>query len=161
MNQNEKAINLKQSFTRFSRYYNLFMRQQHASSITVQQCYVLEALLEKPLTMNELAGEIGIHQSTLTRIVEKLEKLDLTLRTRKQSNQRIVEVSLTATGKKLYQKLNQQSLGMIKQLLEQIPGDRQTVILETMAYLSEIFNPRNPLLNDFLKGCCSLDDVEK
>ncbi|MCP4754379.1 MAG: MarR family transcriptional regulator [Proteobacteria bacterium] len=160
MDPNEKAANLKQSFTRFSRYYNLFMRQRHASSITVQQCYILEALLEKPLTMNRLAVEIGVHQSTLTRIVAKLEKLDLILRTRKQSNQRIVEVSLTASGEILYRKLNQQSLEMIIQLLGQIPEERQPVILETMEYLSKIFDPSNPLLTDFLTGCCSLVDVE-
>jgi DNA-binding MarR family transcriptional regulator len=54
------------------------MREQlFCGPVTVQQCYTLEALRDGPKSMSALAAEVALHQSTLTRIVEKLEKQNL------------------------------------------------------------------------------------
>jgi DNA-binding MarR family transcriptional regulator len=81
--------------------------------VTVQQCYTLEALNDGPKSMSALAAEVALHQSTLTRIVEKLEKQNLLVRRRKENNQRTVEVQITNAGKQVHALLEAQSSQMI------------------------------------------------
>jgi DNA-binding MarR family transcriptional regulator len=86
----------RQSFTRLARFINQLMREQlFCGPVTVQQCYTLEALTDGPKSMSTLAAEVALHQSTLTRIVDKLEKQNLLTRRRKENNQRTVEVQIT------------------------------------------------------------------
>jgi len=103
MAQKKLVKRSRQSFTRLARFFNQLMREQlGCGPVTVQQCYTLEALADGPLSMKDLAGEVALHQSTLTRVVEKLEKQNLVQRTRKSDNQRSVEVRLTDAGKQTY-----------------------------------------------------------
>ena len=53
------------SFTRLARFFNQLMREQlFCGPVTVQQCYTLETLMDGPKTMNALAAEVALHQST-------------------------------------------------------------------------------------------------
>ena len=98
------------SFTRLARFFNQLMRQQlFCGPVTVQQCYTLEALMDGPKSMNSLAAEVALHQSTLTRVVEKLEKQKFVTRDRKAENQRKVEVRITEEGRRTYLFLKNQS----------------------------------------------------
>ena len=57
------------------RFVNQLLREQMTNNpTTVQQFCTLEAIENESKSMKELASEVAIHQSTLTRIVEKLEK---------------------------------------------------------------------------------------
>ena len=85
----------RRSLTRLARFTNKLQRTQLACGpVTVQQCHTLEALNDGSMTMNKLADEVALHQSTLTRVVEKLEEKKLVVRKRPQDNQRVVEVTL-------------------------------------------------------------------
>ncbi len=142
------------SFTRLARFINQLMREQlFCGPVTVQQCYTLEALMDGPKTMNALAAEVAQHQSTLTRVVEKLEKQDLAHRTRKPENQRTVEVQITGKGKQTHRFLKAQSSQMISALLDLIPKDRQSSVVEAMEELSNLLDPQNEAFQKILKGC--------
>ena len=71
--------------------------------------------------MKDLAAEVALHQSTLTRVVEKLEKQDLVRRRRQSDNQRSVEVQITEAGKQNYLFLDEAGSQMISDLLDFIP----------------------------------------
>jgi DNA-binding MarR family transcriptional regulator len=144
----------RNSFTRLARFFNQLMREQlMCGPVTVQQCYTLEALMDKPKTMNELAAEVALHQSTLTRVVEKLEKQNLVQRRRLAHNQRSVEVQITEVGKKTYEFLDKASSQMISDLLDHIPRKRQDTIVEAMEEVAELLNPGNEAFQKLLKGC--------
>ena len=144
----------RQSFTRLARFINQLMREQlGCGPVTVQQCYTLEALMDRPRTMNELAAEVALHQSTLTRVVEKLERQNLVQRRRLTSNQRSVEVQITEAGKQTYSFLDKASSQMISDLLDHIPKDRQVQIVEAMEELANLLNPRNEAFQKLLKEC--------
>ena len=144
----------RNSFTRLARFFNQLMREQlMCGPVTVQQCYTLEALMDSPKTMNELAAEVASHQSTLTRVVEKLERQNLVQRRRLANNQRSVEVRITETGKQTYLLLDKASSQMISDLLDHIPKERQVVIVEAMEELANLLNPRNEAFLKLLKGC--------
>ena len=135
--------------------------QLFCGPVTVQQCYTLEALIDGPKSMSVLAAEVALHQSTLTRIVEKLEKQNLLLRRRKENNQRSVEVQITEVGKQVHALLEEQSSQMISELLDLIPSSRRISVVEAMEDLANLFDPQNEAFQQLLKGCrCSVSQGE-
>jgi DNA-binding MarR family transcriptional regulator len=138
------------------------MREQlFCGPVTVQQCYTLEALNDGPKSMNALAAEVALHQSTLTRIVEKLEKQNLLTRKRKKNNQRTVEVQITESGKQVHALLEEQSSQMISELLNLIPQNRQVAVVESMEEMAKLLDPGNEAFQNLLKVCrCGLSQKE-
>jgi DNA-binding MarR family transcriptional regulator len=165
MSQTQLVDRSYRSFTRLARFFNQLMRQQlFCGPVTVQQCYTLEALMEGPKSMNALAAEVALHQSTLTRVVEKLEKQNFASRTRKADNQRTVEVRITENGTQTYLFLRQQSSQMISALLDLIPKDRQVSVVNSMEELANLLDPQNEAFQKLLEGCrhgCVEEESEK
>ena len=154
MKHNQLVERSRQSFTRLARFINQLMREQlFCGPVTVQQCYTLEALIDGPKSMSALAAEVALHQSTLTRIVEKLEKQNLLTRRRKEKNQRTVEVQITEAGKQVHELLEAQSSQMISELLDLIPQSRQIAVVEAMEELANLLAPENEAFQQLLKGC--------
>jgi DNA-binding MarR family transcriptional regulator len=154
MAQKQLVKRSRQSFTRLARFINQLMREQlGCGPVTVQQCYTLEALMDGPKSMKSLAAEVALHQSTLTRVVEKLEKQNLVQRRRLAHNQRSVEVQITEAGKQTYEFLDEASSQMISDLLDNIPGERQVKIVEAMEEVAALLNPGNDAFQKLLKGC--------
>jgi DNA-binding MarR family transcriptional regulator len=154
MKHNQLVERSRQSFTRLARFINQLMREQlFCGPVTVQQCYTLEALIDGPKSMSTLAAEVALHQSTLTRIVEKLEKQNLLTRRRKENNQRTVEVQITEAGKQVHALLEEQSSQMISELLDLIPQSRQIAVVEAMEELANLLDPQNEAFQQLLKGC--------
>ncbi len=160
MAQKQLVKRSRQSFTRLARFFNQLMREQlGCGPVTVQQCYTLEALIDGPLSMKDLAAEVAVHQSTLTRVVEKLEKQGLVRRTRKKDNQRSVEVQLTDAGQQTYLFLDAAGSQMISDLLDLIPKDRRAAIVVAMEELANLLNPNNDAFQQLLQGCrCGIPD---
>ena len=158
MARNNLVQRSRQSFTRLARFINQLMREQlGCGPVTVQQCYTLEALVDGPKSMKSLAAEVAMHQSTLTRVVEKLEKQDMVRRRRPADNQRSVEVQITEAGEQTYNFLDEASSQMISQLLDLIPKNRQPVIVEAMEEFANLLDPRNEAFRKLLQTCrCSL-----
>ena len=154
MNETLLVEKTYRSFTRLARFINQLMREQlFCGPVTVQQCYTLEALMDGPKTMNALAAEVALHQSTLTRVVEKLEKQDLAHRTRKPENQRAVEVRITGKGEQTYRFLKSQSSQMISTLLESIPEEHRNSVVESMEALANLLDPQNEAFQKLLQIC--------
>ena len=144
----------RQSFTRLARFINQLMREQlFCGPVTVQQCYTLEALIDGPKSMSALAAEVALHQSTLTRIVEKLEKQNLLSRRRKKTNQRAVEVQITEAGKQVHALLETQSSQMISQLLDLIPQNRRVAVVDSIEELANLLDPANQAFQSLLEDC--------
>ncbi|NIQ37359.1 MAG: MarR family transcriptional regulator [Proteobacteria bacterium] len=156
MEQSQLVQKARRSFTRLARFIYQLMREHLSdSSVTVQQCYTLEALIDGPKSMKSLAAEVALHQSTLTRVVEKLEGQNLVRRKRRADNQRSVEVEITRSGIETYQYLDRESLKIIAALLGQIPTDRQVEVVEAMEVLASLLDPENEAFQALLKGRCT------
>jgi DNA-binding MarR family transcriptional regulator len=155
MARTEQIRSLRQSFSRLERFFSQLMREQFSCcGATVQQWYCLEVLLDGPKTMAKLAGEVALHQSTVTRIVEKLEKQGFATRTRKTGNQRSVEVRITEAGRKMYMWMDGQCSQMTSDLLDLLPSRRQASIVEAMEEFSTLLDPNNQAFQEVLKKCC-------
>ena len=146
----------RRSFTRLSRFFNQLMRENlSCGPVTVQQSYTLEALADSPKSMNELATIVALHQSTLTRIVEKLEKKEYVRRVRKPGNQRTVEVQLTESGKNLFESLDCECSHLIAKMIEAIPEKKRETVVESLEILTDVLNPEKESFQKLLGECCS------
>ncbi len=146
----------RKAFTRLARFVAQLMREQLACGpVTVQQCYALEALAERPLSMNALAAEVALHQSTLSRIVEKLSRQGLVERARPAENQRTVEVRLTEKGREVHRFLDSECNRMISGLLDLVPPERRTALLESLEEMARILDPGNSAFRKLLAQCCA------
>jgi DNA-binding MarR family transcriptional regulator len=155
MERSEQIRILRKSFSRLERFFSQLMREQFSCcGATVQQWNCLEVLLEGPKSMNALAAEVALHQSTVTRIVEKLEKQGFATRTRKAANQRSVEVRITESGREMYTWMDGQCSHMMSDLLDLLPSERHVSIVEAMDEFSKLLDPSNQAFQEVLKKCC-------
>jgi DNA-binding MarR family transcriptional regulator len=147
MERSEQIRILRKSFSRLERFFSQLMREQFSCcGATVQQWNCLEVLLEGPKSMNALAAEVALHQSTVTRIVEKLEKQGFATRTRKAANQRSVEVRITESGREMYTWMDGQCSHMMSDLLDLLPSERHVSIVEAMDEFSKLLDPTRSCL---------------
>jgi len=148
---------MQDSFSRLARLTNNLMRERVAgSSITVQQCYTLEALTGGPRTMKDLAAHVGLHQSTMTRIVEKLERSGYISRDRNPKNLREVHVDLTQNGRQVHQRLDEQSSQVFSAVLDLLPEARQQAVVQSLELVAGFLEPEHEALWDIIRqfGCC-------
>lgn len=145
----------RRAFTRLSRSIDRLMRDQLACGpVTIQQCYTMEALCGGPLAMGRLATRLGMHQSTLTRVVAKLEKLGYVERERDPANQRKVEVRLTSEGSELYRRLDAECNRVVAGVLKLFPKKEREDLVATVSRLADVLDPDAPAFRSLLDGCC-------
>ncbi|MGH7470951.1 MAG: MarR family winged helix-turn-helix transcriptional regulator, partial [Longimicrobiales bacterium] len=71
--------------------------------LTVTQCYVLEILIRRgPLTLNELAAEMFLDKSTLSRVVGGLERKQAVKRAWNPADGRSILLEATGAGARRY-----------------------------------------------------------
>ena len=72
--------------------------------ITSAQLYVLQALRDRPASINELAARTYTHQSSVSMVVARLVDSRLVTRTAARGDARKLSISLTAAGRNLVKK---------------------------------------------------------
>jgi len=130
--------------------------QLSSGPVTVQQCYALQALAEGPKAMKMLAAELGLHQSTLTRVIEKLERQKLVSRVRDADDLRSVRVQISEQGLATYAVLHEDSKRVIGAMLDMLPATRRSNMTETLELLAGLLDPANTEFQSLLRGCCQL-----
>ncbi|MFQ5351886.1 MAG: MarR family winged helix-turn-helix transcriptional regulator [Candidatus Binatia bacterium] len=147
------------SVSRLARSFQQLMREQlSCGPVTVQQCYTLAALTQGPRTMKSLAADVGLHQSTLTRVVEKLERQGLLQRERDGNDQRTVRVALTDAGREMHAKLDAGSKLLVGHLLDGVSADEQNAVVTGLELLARVLDPHGDAFRDLLSRCCTPRD---
>lgn len=159
----DRQVNVaRRSFTRIARFFNQLLRGQlTCGSLTIQQFYALEVLDGKSLAMGDLADQVGLHQSTMSRVVDRLERDGYVVRKRDPGKKRLVEVSLTADGRKLYRFLDRECREITSQLLESLPADRRKDCVDALDILARSVDPGNERFRTILRNCCELKKKEE
>lgn len=109
--------------------------------ISVTQCYALETLVERgPLRSQALAEILRLDKSTVTRVVDALVRKEYVERLRDADDARALSLQVTASGRQLYQRINQELIEQQASLLRDLdPELRQgaTEILRRLARAAE------------------------
>ena len=98
-------------------------------NLTFPQALVLTVLGEDgPLPISALAERTGSANSTVSGIVDRLEKLDLARRERSEADRRVIYVTATDKYTELRRKAETNVSGYFSSLMDSMePGDRELV----------------------------------
>ena len=131
------------------RVFQLFERDQiKIYGFTTSQCYtLLEINKSGSLSMNEISEKMNLNSSTMTRILDKLVRDKYILRSRDESDKRIVIVTLTEKGIEAADKLNKTVKEYYKKIIENIPEGEVEAVLKSVNILQKAFEKANP-------NCC-------
>jgi len=109
-------------------------------NLTVSQAFHLLSIPYDGISMSGLAHKLGLDNSTLTRNIQKLEKLDLVKRQNDNYDKRVQLAVLTNKGTSLLKSLELNLEQQTSEVLEQIDLDTQvhlTTILEQLSWALE------------------------
>ncbi len=107
-----------------------FRALEESCGLPGSQMWVLQEVERSPeIGITELAGRLGIHQSTCSQLVEKLVAKDCLIKRKQNTDQRRVGLYLTANGHKAIAALPGPAEGVLPEALAAIPN----VALKTLS----------------------------
>jgi DNA-binding MarR family transcriptional regulator len=105
---------------------------------TITQCHALvEIGRRKSINLIDLAELLGLSKSTMSRIVQRMQKAGLITRSIDESNRRYIVIRLTENGTSIYQEVEQSSGGYYKSVFDLIPQEKQGQVLESLSLVTE------------------------
>lgn len=109
-----------------------------AYGLSVSQAYALRALHRAgPLLMKELAADLQLSVSALTRVVDQLESSKLARRSRGEQDRRVCRVELTARGRSLWQRLEGELMEIDEEILSQLSSGERRAVVRVLLLLAE------------------------
>lgn len=118
--------------------------------VTVAQCHTLLAIEERKLTtVTDLALDLELDKSTLSRTIESLVALGLVNRITNSGNRRSQHISLTQEGVHAVSSIHVQWNDYFESILSQIPEPKRAVVMEGLSLLAGVL-PSTP-------ACCMGD----
>ncbi|MDH3214964.1 MAG: MarR family transcriptional regulator [Candidatus Krumholzibacteria bacterium] len=132
------AADLHEALSELIRVYQFRDRKRICSyDVSVTQCHALRALLKQgAMTLNHLAAELYLDNSTTCRVVDSLERKRYTSRSQDPSDGRAIRVELTAEGRDLYGRIESDLLSEQKTLLAQFDPEVRQATARLIARLA-------------------------
>ena len=134
-------MNIPELLTDLTTHYNALIRNTASQlSLTASQAFHLLSIPHDGIPMSQLAHKLGLDTSTLTRNIQKLEKMELIKRNQDSYDKRIQRAILTEKGEERVKLLEKSLQNMNQAFMEQIDLDSQeniTDILEKIVWAME------------------------
>ncbi|MDP6456011.1 MAG: MarR family transcriptional regulator [Candidatus Marinimicrobia bacterium] len=99
---------------------------------TLSQCFILLSIPDGGIDMSTLAQKLGLDNSTVTRLIDNLEKRGVLKRKRSQSDRRVNRVFLTDAGEEVLSQLESRSAALSERIENQLSDEEQEVIRESL-----------------------------
>lgn len=116
--------------------------------ITMSQCSTILGIGKNgTMTMNALSEWMSLATSTMTRIVDNLVRDGYVARAQDPRDRRVVRVSLTEEGEKLFQMILEVYHQYHRKIVENIPPEELRQVVESLTMLIEAIK-KTPLLAD-------------
>lgn len=135
----EQADDLQRATARLVKKFQFRDRNETvAYGLSVSQAYVLRALHEcGPLTMGELADEMHLSVSTMTRVVAQLERKSLVRRSASAADGRVRRVALSARGRTQWRRIEGELVDSDVEVLRSVPAAQRETLIRAIDRLSE------------------------
>ena len=129
-------MNIPELLTNLTTHYNAIFRQYSSRlSLTAPQAFHLLSIPVDGISMSGIANKLGLDTSTLTRNIQKLEKLNLVKRKQDRNDKRILVVYLTDKGRGKVEKVENSLLNLNFSMMKYIDLDDQENIPEMLEKL--------------------------
>jgi DNA-binding MarR family transcriptional regulator len=124
--------------------------------VTVSQCYIMKELGRRgPLTMSALAEAMYLAVSTLTRVVDQLERRGRVTRRRSKDDRRVREVALTPAGAALLRTMEGRIRDSVRGVLDRLsPADRAGLLRGLRQLVRALGDGRSEDGRHDDEGCC-------
>jgi DNA-binding MarR family transcriptional regulator len=145
MKPNDRIAEIMQSLRRiFKAIQDYSQKVFHEYGITGPQLWALKTISATGgLSLGELSKKMYLHPSTVTGVVDRLEKKGYVSRDRAQKDRRVVKVQLTPLGKRLVKKAPNPVQGEIIYGLREMKQGELRKIHEAVDKLVEIAEAKN------------------
>ncbi|QSX08316.1 MarR family transcriptional regulator [Alkalibacter rhizosphaerae] len=117
-----------------------FLHQVGCKDLSINEIHVIEAIgkNENP-TMGPVAAELSVTLRTLTTSVNNLEKKEYVLRKRGVKDRRMVFLSLTEKGQKIYDLHREFHDDMINQIVNNLNKSEEQALMKGLSNLIDYF----------------------
>jgi DNA-binding MarR family transcriptional regulator len=123
--------------------------------ISVTQCYALESLARRgPLTLNELAAELYLDKSTVSRVVNTIERKKLLRRRPHKQDRRAVQLEITSAGRRLQEVIRADIEERERRLIADFDPAARKALIDLVGRLAQAAKER---VSTASGTCCSLD----
>ena len=113
------------------------------SGITAPQGMVIRILSkEKTLKITELSSKLGLPNSTVSGIVDRLEKLGMIERIRSEKDRRVVHVSISPKFKDMHKNFHKQIEDKIEATMNRGTPEEMDKIVEGLETLKKLLSSR-------------------
>ncbi|NIM49994.1 MAG: MarR family transcriptional regulator [Gemmatimonadales bacterium] len=152
----QDAVALYRALTALTRVYQFRDRDKICCrGISVTQCYALEALVwHGPLTLNQLASHLYLDKSTVSRVVDTLERKELVRRRPHTQDRRAISLSPTRKGRQLCDRIQQDMADRERELIADFEPEVRTAMIELIGRLAREAEDHAKGLG---KGCSCAD----
>ena len=114
------------------------------NGITLPQGMVIGTLIEDgEMKITELSKKINLSNSTISGIIDRLEKQQLVVRTRSEEDRRIVYVKVTPKFEEIFKGIHKKAEESFAELLSPATPEDLETIIEGLNTLEKILNDKN------------------
>jgi DNA-binding MarR family transcriptional regulator len=108
-----------------------------AAELPLKQLRVCIALLERPCSMSHLGQELGVSQSAITQIADRLEAAGMVTRTPAGSDRRVRSLQLTARARKMLRMREESQVERVAMILKRMSAESRGALLASMQALRD------------------------
>lgn len=127
----------------FSNCHEMAIRQAAKYGVSIGEFRCLRILFQKKaLTVNQMAQEMSITSSYVTRIVDGLVAKKLVQRVKDRNDGRVHKLSVTPKGEKLANELTHEHIKIHEQIIKQIPEEAHQLTIEILGQLNRALATR-------------------
>ena len=142
MNETEQHRELRELIRQFERKTGaLHDSEMSCCAITLAQCHALvEIGRAKHISLVELSDVLGLENSTMSRTVNHLVNAEMVKRETDAEDRRYITICLTEDGQKIFDGIEASMNLYYKQVLQRIPKEKHTEVLESLQLLLDAFD---------------------
>lgn len=109
-----------------------------AHGLSVSQTYALGTIArEGPLPMADLADDLHLSASTMSRVVEQLVRKELVAREQDARDRRVWRVTVTSAGRSLWRRIDDSLLAIDREVLASVPAAERAGMIRAVRLLAE------------------------
>jgi DNA-binding MarR family transcriptional regulator len=108
------------------------------AEITLTQVQVLRALRGRPQTLGKLGQSIGLSPTSVTRVVDRLERRGLVSRRRESDDRRLVQLHLEPAGDRLMDEIRVVRGSNLHQAVEAMTGEERRQLTTSLRRLVDL-----------------------
>ena len=125
--------------------FELYKEDAQCCGISMAQCHALMELGNaKEITISDLADQLRLDKSTLSRTVDSLVQKGFVSREISQHDRRFMSVQLTKSGMDLYKSINHRYNEIFQETLKDVSQKQQDQLLESLTlFIRLIIQARN------------------